>query len=218
MKKLIVAGCSITHGSETYNSFMHLENVKHSYSQHIADYLGVDLDNIALAGVGNDHIFQSTVTAIKNNKNIHSVIVAWTSCQRLSWINKGRHWFFIPGWASSVDNVFEFNPINEESAGVHFTSDQFELMTDLKTQHKFLVDNYLDDLSELKVRLLNYSTAIQAICQERNIKLVELSSLLPEVGYFFDPNGAWRIEGRHPSKLEHQAIADEIIEKFYTTA
>ena len=35
--KLLVSGCSVTHGCELYNGFMHPENIKLSYSQHLAN-------------------------------------------------------------------------------------------------------------------------------------------------------------------------------------
>lgn len=35
--KLLVSGCSVTHGYELYNGFMHPENIKLSYSQHLAN-------------------------------------------------------------------------------------------------------------------------------------------------------------------------------------
>ena len=59
MRKLLVSGCSMTHGAELYNGFMHPENIKLSYSQHLANMLDCELINVALSAGSNEYIFHS---------------------------------------------------------------------------------------------------------------------------------------------------------------
>jgi hypothetical protein len=83
--KLLVSGCSITHGAELYNNFMHPENIKKSYSAHLAKILDVDLINVAMSAASNEYIFHSLLEEIKKNNDLHSVIVMWTTSGRLYW-------------------------------------------------------------------------------------------------------------------------------------
>ena len=103
--------------------------------------------------------------------------------------------------------------------------DNDSVLDELEQGHKFLVNNYLYDNAMLTQQLRNYSLAINAVCKEKNIKLVELSTFgsfnkdlkkIEYVGYHYDPAGAWRSSGNsHPNIQQHQTIAQEILSKFY---
>jgi hypothetical protein len=206
MKKLIIGGCSITHGAETVNGFMHPDNIKNSYSQHIARHLGVDLINVALSGGSNDDIFHSLVEQIDvtDSEHIHSVIAAWTSVSRLHWVNKGRHWFFIPGWASSMDNLYQWQFHRHPSKTTFISGDSEAVLDTLHDQHRFFVENYLDDYQYLNKKLSNYKSALQSHCDNKNIRLVNIN--------IFD---LWA-KNSHPSALEHMELAQQIQLKFYS--
>jgi hypothetical protein len=225
MSTLIAAGCSVTHGADTFNSFMHPENVKYSYPNLVAEDLGIELLSVALSGASNDYIFHSTIEAINSTDDIHSVIVAWTSITRLHWINEGRHWFFNPGWACSVVDPVNFEPSGRKLGPVWLCGDNDQVLDDLGLQHKFLINNYLRNFKWLFQKLKNYSQTINALCDQKGIKLVELSAFgtfntkhnnVDYIGHPIDINGVWRTRGNaHPSIEEHKVIAQQILEKFY---
>jgi hypothetical protein len=206
-KKLIICGCSITHGAETVNGFMHADNIKNSYSNHIASWLGLDLINVALSGGSNEYIFHSLLEEINKIEatDIHSVVAAWTAVGRLHWVNKGRHWFFIPGWASSMKNLYDWEYHQHHSKAVYITGDSDDILETLHDQHQFFIDNYLDDLSYLKKKLDNFKSALQTYCDHKKIKFISID--------IFDE---WRM-GRHPTAQEHLNLAKEFYKKFYNT-
>ena len=195
--KLIVGGCSITHGAETVNGFMHPDNVKNSYSWHLAEWLDLDLVNLALSGGSNDDIFHAVINEIDKNHpaQIHSVFVAWTGINRLHWVNKDRHWFFIPGWASSMKDLYDWEFHQHPTSQIFITGDTPEVLDQLHDQHRFLVDNYLDDHDFLSKKLTNYKSALQSHCDSRNIPLVQI-----------DIMKYWRLS-KHPTAAEHLELA-----------
>lgn len=220
---LLVSGCSLTHGCEIYNSFMHPKNVEGSYSKIIADELGLDLKNIALSGGSNEWIFMSTMEQIRKLDNIHSVIVAWTGLSRLTWTHKERFWMICGPWATSIKRIspdgMEFpdwkRNINE--GNVWFNTDDLDCLEALKKHHRLFVDHYLDDYDGLKEKLLSYSMALRAVCETKGLKLVELAAY-PEVkipgAYYFGDKKSWR-RLSHPDAEGHKDIAEEILNKFY---
>jgi hypothetical protein len=140
--------------------------------------------------------------------------VAWTNYERLHWKNKGRQWFFIPGWASSMQDLVNWSPKWHTNKQVAISSDQEDLLSLLSDQHKFFVDFYFGDYQYHAQQTKNYSEALKSFATDHNLRLIELSAFA-KIGYCFDAHGAWRREGRHPSAQEHLAIAQEIREKFY---
>jgi len=123
MKTLLVSGCSITHGSELFNDFMHPENIKLSYSQHLADRLNCNLLNVALSAASNEYIFHSIVDALGEIQNIHSIIVMWTAYCRLYWKTNDRHYFFHNGNATSMENLFDFKRSDKKINGCWLVAD-----------------------------------------------------------------------------------------------
>jgi hypothetical protein len=205
MKKLIISGCSITHGAETVNGFMHLDNITNSYSYHLAKWMNLDLVNVALSGGSNDDIFHSLMQEIDNtpSEQIHSVVAAWTGVNRLHWVNKGRHWFFIPGWASSMENVYDWQFHQHSTDKAFITGDSDSILETLYDQHRFLIDNYLDDSKYLGKKLLHYKKALGSYCEQRSIKLIDINIM-----------DEWK-EPRHPTADEHSKLAMKFYQKFY---
>jgi hypothetical protein len=207
MKKLIISGCSITHGAQTVNGFMHVDNIKNSYSNHIASWLGLDLINVALSGGSNEYIFHSLLEEITKIEadDIHSVIAAWTSVNRLHWVNKGRHWFFIPGWASSMKDLYNWEYHQHPCEDVRITGDSDALLDTLHDQHQFFIDNYLDDTSYLKKQLDHFKSALQTFCDHKKIKFISI-----------DIRTEWHLP-KHPNAQEHLDLAKRLYNKFYNT-
>ena len=221
---LLVSGCSVTHGCEIYNSFMHPKNVQGSYSQVIADELNLNLKNVALSGGSNDWIFLSLIEQLRKLDNIHSVIVAWTGLSRFTWVHKERFWMMNGPWATSIKRTLSENmefsdwTQNIEEAGVWFQTDNANYLETLKTHHRLFVENYLDDFKGLTEKLISYSVALRAVCESKNIKLVELATFndatIPNA-YYFSSKEKWRTGKHHPTAEEHKLIAKEILNKFY---
>lgn len=220
-KKLLISGCSFTHGCETHNAFMHVKNVEQSYSSHLAKLLNVDLDNRALSGASNDYIFFSLVKEIRNTNSstIHSVIAAWTNVNRLTWRCNDRYWMFNVPWSASVKQLSQdgltFEPWAEniQIKDVSFNVDDVDYLGSLVNAHEFLSRNYLTDTYELATKSLIYSEALRAICQTKNIKLFELQ-VYPTAPHFPGYRLKTKHQG-HPTAQEHQKIAQELYQEFY---
>ena len=205
MKKLIISGCSITHGAETVNGFMHPDNITNSYSYHLAKWMDLDLVNVALSGGSNDDIFHSLMQEINSTptEQIHSVVAAWTCVNRLHWVNKGRHWFFISGWASSMENLYDWEFHQHSTHTAFITGDSNSILETLHDQHRFFIDNYLDDSEYLEKKLLNYKRALRSCCEQKSIKFIDINIM-----------DEWK-EPRHPTCDEHIKIARKFYQKFY---
>ena len=87
----------------------------------------------------------------------------------------------------------------------------------MKKYHRLFVENYLDDTTGLREKLLSYSLALRSTCESKGLKLVELAAY-PDAkipgAYYFGDGKAWR-KSSHPDHEGHKEIAKEILEKFY---
>ena len=208
MKKLLVSGCSITHGAELYNGFMHPENIKLSYSQHLANKLDCELINVALSAGSNEYIFHSIAEQIEKNDDIESVIIMWTTTGRLYWKCNNRHYFILGNFASSMVDLFNFKIHNKTVDGCWFTGDNDDIVNKLAETHKFFVTDYFDKDEELS-KLKNYSTVLRALCDQKKIKLVELTWQSNEIV------SKCMTSARHPTAEEHKQIANNIYKEYY---
>ena len=205
-KTLLVSGCSVTHGAELHNGFMSPENVKLSFSQHLANKLDCNLLNVALSAASNEYIFHSLVKEILNNNNLHSVLVVWTSPDRLYWKRDDRHYFFLGNFATSMVDLENFKMHDIRKNGCWFTSDNDQTLETISTAHQFFVTEYFDQIRDLE-KLQHYKFALDEICNLRNIPLISLT--------FADLNTNNWYGKRHPTKDEHKQIADLIYKNFY---
>jgi hypothetical protein len=186
---------------------MHEENVKRSYSAYLSRALDTDLVNVALSGASNEYIFHSIMDNLHSLDNIHSVVIMWTSLNRIYWKSNGRHWFVLPSWSSSMTDPFDFRMHDRTENGVWFTGDSDQVVDELSQAHSFFIRNYFDH-KEMSKKIVNYSRAIQNVCANKKIKLVELNTndllvhkLIPHI--------------KHPSDSEHESIAKFILENYY---
>lgn len=89
IKKLLVTGCSIACGFDTFDQFRTKHNVRNSYGQHIADSLNIDHENIALPGLDNRHIVQNMVQYLRNkDTSEYCVLIGWTTIFRESFYHQ----------------------------------------------------------------------------------------------------------------------------------
>jgi hypothetical protein len=204
-QKLIVGGCSITHGAETVDGFMHPENVLNSYSYHLSKILDYELINLALSGCCNDDIFHSLIKQIDSvaPEQIGCVMAAWTAPNRLHWINKGRHWFFIPGWASSMEDLYNCTFHQHPTNSAFITGDSDQILETLYNLHKFFIDNYLDDSNTSNEKLSNYKSALRSHCENKKIKLIQFNIF----DYCSGPG--------HPTIQQHIELADKFNKDFF---
>lgn len=207
MKKLLVSGCSVTHGAELHNGFMHPENVKKSFSQHLANRLDCELLNVALSAGSNEYIFHSLVQQIKQTKNIHSIVVVWTSSGRLYWKTNDRHYFFLGNFASSMLDPVNFNMHDKKVNDCWFTGDNDDIVERISTAHQFFVTDYFDHIREQQY-LDDYKFSLTEMCNARGIKLVSLEWKDIDIG-------SWIKQARHPNTTEHIQIAELIYKKYY---
>ena len=208
MKKLLVSGCSITHGAELYNGFMHPENIKLSYSQHLANKLDCELINVALSAGSNEYIFHSIIGEISNQSDIYSVLVMWTTIGRLYWQSNNRHYFFNGRSATSLVDLVNFKHHRRDLPNYHLTSDSEETLNELNSVYKFIISNYFDYNQETK-KLNHYRMALKSICLDRGIKLVDLTWQSNEIV------SKCMTSARHPTAGEHKQIANNIYKEYY---
>lgn len=207
--KLLVSGCSMTHGAELYNNFMHPNNVKLSYSQHVADRLGIENLNVAMSAGSNEHIFHSLVENILAHDDIHSVIVMWTTTGRKYWKCNNRHYFVNGNFASSMIDPVNFEMHDKKSNGAWITGDSDEIVDRLSQHLPFFVTDYYDEKEELE-KLNHYKETVKALCDTKGLNLINLDfSTIHNVC----PGALSQRD--HPNADEHKKLAEHILSNYY---
>jgi len=208
MRKLLVSGCSVTHGAELYNGFMHPENIKLSYSQHLANILDCELINVAYSSGSNEYIFHSIIEEITKQSDIHSVLVMWTTEGRLYWQSNNRHYFFNAWGAISLVDLINPEYHRRDLPNYNLTSDSEEALNELSNVYKFIISNYFDYNQEIK-KLNHYRLALKSICLDQGIKLVDLTWQSNQIV------SKCMTSAQHPTAEEHKQIAIDIYKEYY---
>lgn len=206
-KQLLVSGCSVTHGTELYNTWVHPNNVEMSFSKKLADKLDCDLVNVALPAGSNEYIFHSIVEKFQTLDNIHSIIVVWTSTGRLCWQTDDRYYFFSSNFASSMCDLQNFKMHDKTINNCWFTGDNHDIVNKISSVHSFFVTDFFDHHRET-CQLKNYQLCIQALCDLKKIQFISLNWEEINIGH-------WLQAARHPNLDEHNQIADFIFQKYY---
>jgi hypothetical protein len=206
-KQLLVGGCSVTHGTELYNTWIHPKNVELSFSKKLADSLNCELVNVALPAASNEYIFHSVVKNLTLLSNIHSVIIVWTGTSRLCWRTGDRYYFFMGNFASSMCDLENFVMHDKHVNNCWFTGDNDYIVDKISSVHKFFVTDFFDHERELS-QLQNYKLCIESICKQKNIPFISLEWRDIDLG-------SWTREARHPNQIEHNQIADLLLKRFY---
>ena len=212
MKKLLVSGCSIAHGTEIFNKFYHPKNINGSFSKFLADLLKYEIHNVALPAASNDYIFHSLVRELRILENIGLVVVLWTTTGRFSWKANGRYYFFSADGASSMSDLLEFSTNkklmhNTLNNGIWISGDSDSIINRMSNAHKFFVTDFFD-YNEEKEKIENYKISLSKICEAKNINIIHLNwDDIVDIGF-------WASESRHPNLVEHQQIAERIYKKY----
>ena len=212
LKKIIVAGCSFTHGAELDHPYMSKRNVELSYSQYIADQLGCKNHNIAMSACSNDWIFHRTMDAIQQGGNIHSVIVCWTYSARMTWRCDGTIYNLHPTMFCAHKDPMNFEKFYDGDApeGTLIRAETQQHADELSNMHPYMIRNFMDH-AEKEENRKRYSQALQAFCKlpRNNIPLYQTHA------QNYTDIGTFDAEGRHPNAEEHVAIGKRIMDQFY---
>lgn len=209
MPKLIVAGCSFTHGAELDHPYMSKRNVELSYSQYIADQLDCENYNIAMSACSNDWIFHRTIDAITQKNDIHSVIVCWTYSGRMTWRCDGTIYNLHPTFFCAHKDPYDHKKFDANSE-VLVRAESQSHADELSDMHPYMVRNMIDD-AEFEENRKRYSKVLQAFCKlsKNSIPLYETHPMnYIDIGTFHE-------EGRHPNAEEHVAIGKRIMDQYY---
>lgn len=205
--KFLVSGCSVTHGAEIVNGFMSPDNIKQSFSNELAKTLNLELVNVALSGGSNEYIFHSIINALDQYTDIEKVLVIWTSHTRLYWKCNNRHYFILPSWASSMNDLENFKMHDKQIGDVWISGDNPQIVDTLSDIHKFFVNNYFDNIELLK-KTNNYNLCLESLCNQRGIQYSSLNTT--------DIFENLKIQRRHLTVDEHKQAAQFIYNKFYS--
>lgn len=211
LKKLLVTGCSVAHGTDLINTSMHRDQPKLTYGGRLAEMLGLEQINEAVAGGSNDYIFHSAMDMLgRYYSEAHSAIVMWTSPTRLVWKNNEKWYIFGPNSARALTDLYleEINPIHSlKKNGAFFHSDTRVGLDDLATAHEFFIRHYFD-VEEEEKKKRHHKSALAAYYAAMNVPLIQLEWTDIDVG-------SWIRDGRHPSREEHKDIARLLKKRYY---
>lgn len=215
---ILAFGCSVTHGAELVHPDQHKDNTKFSYPNLIADALGVDCINLAKCGNSNERIFHDVISTVSMPEylNVKTIVVGWTSTVRESWIADGREWFFIPSWcATTATGKFNyFKDYTDADINLHprLCADDDRYLTPLAQIYESFM-RYKFDISEYETKKLHYINSIRRFCESQGIKLIETSCMgdVSDIQFNLDKFGTWRHGLGHPTRQDHEQIAQQIL-------
>lgn len=216
---ILAFGCSITHGADLVKSNQHEENIKYSYPNIVAQSLGVECKNYAVCGISNEGIFHKVLdTLVRYKRNeITAVIVGWTSTVREYWRADNREWFIIPSWCATLEkdsDLIYFKDYTNEDIDRHprICTDKEEYINPLSDVYE-VITKYKFDIEEYENKKSNYIDMIRLLCKEKNVRLIETCCLgsVGSIDINIDNFGSWRQGKNHPSKEDHQQIAQHIL-------
>jgi len=216
---ILAFGCSVTHGADLAYPNQHEENVKYSYPNIVAKTLGVDCKNYAVCGISNEGIFHKVVDTLVRYKSseITAVIVGWTSTMREYWSADEREWFIIPSWCatSAKDSQLKhFKDYTDEDVNSHprLCADREDYIDPLSDVYE-VITRYKFDIEEYERKKSNYIDMTRLVCKEKNVRLIETCCLgsVGSININIDNFGNWRQGKNHPSKEDHQQVAQHIL-------
>ena len=217
---ILAFGCSVTHGIDVVHPYVSEENIALSYPGLISKYLKVECSSWAFPGNSNENIFHEAVENIPNSPHITAVIIGWTSPVREVWKCDDRLWQFIPSWCATMKDVTApmthfFNPPVNSERDPRLCSDEQEYLTIMPNIYELLMKYKFDQKEYIKKRS-NYISVIRNYCKSQNIKLIETcwSDDVEGVNINMSNFGPWLSELRHPNKLEHELIAQDVIKQY----
>lgn len=210
--RLFAFGCSVTHGCELVNSAQDSRNIPGSYPALLANQLGIEYINLAVCGASNEYIFHKIFENLESITSNDILLVCWTSYVRECWVNDNQHWFFIPSWGACLDKLEHNGVCVADCEGAKVVSDMEYMLNPVSDYYKLFM-RYKTDIAQYKQKLNHYSQILNNL----KIKTIELSCISTQVNQSvnIDFLSANLNQGLHPTSIEHQRIADFVIEKFF---
>lgn len=216
---ILAFGCSVTHGAELVHPYQSDENIPYSYPNLIAKSLGVECKNYAVCGISNEGIFHQIIDTLVRykSKEITAVIVGWTSTVREYWRTDNREWFVIPSWCATAEEnsqLRHFKDYTDEDINLHpkICADKQEYLEPLAKIYDTIA-RYKFDAVEYEDKKSNYIDMIRLLCQDKGVRLIETCCLgsVGSININIDNFGTWRQGRGHPSRQDHQQIAQHIL-------
>jgi hypothetical protein len=216
---ILAFGCSVTHGAELVYDYQSDENIRYSYPNLIAQALGVECKNYAVCGISNEGIFHKVIdTLIRyKSKDITAIIVGWTSTVREYWCTDSREWFIIPSWCATAKQGQHLTHFKEYTIGdinlqPRICSDQEEYLEPLANIYD-IITRYKFDINEYENKKSNYIDMIRLLCQDKGVRLIETCCLgsVGSININLDNFGSWRQSRGHPTREDHEQIAQHIL-------
>lgn len=135
--------------------------------QHFADDLNLEVLNLSRSGAGNQQIFDNTLYALNTNKDIDTLILGWSSFDRID----------LP-WSNDMTWLQNLNYLH-----LQITSDLFDkanLNLDFNDRYVplFREDNLFPIERQID-NFLNYSITIDNLCKSKGIKLIQFFTVFP---------------------------------------
>jgi hypothetical protein len=216
---ILAFGCSVTHGADLAYPNQHDDNIEYSYPNIIARSLNVECKNYAVCGISNEGIFHKVINTLVRYKSsdITAVIVGWTSSLREYWCADDREWFVIPSWCATAKNgqsLKYFKEYTDEDINLHprICSDEKEYLQSLSSVYD-TITRYKFSIEEYENKKNNYIDMIRLLCQNKGVRLIETCCLgaVGSININIDNFGNWRQGLGHPTKKDHQQIAQHIL-------
>ena len=216
---ILAFGCSVTHGADLVYPNQHEANIEFSYPNLVARTLGVECKNYAVCGISNEGIFHKTIDTLVRYKSseITAVIVGWTSTMREYWRTDDREWFIIPSWCATAEQGqhlihFKDYTIDDINLQPRICSDQEEYLEPLANIYD-IITRYKFDINEYENKKSNYIDMIRLLCQDKGVRLIETCCLgsVSSININLDNFGSWRQGRGHPTREDHEQIAQHIL-------
>lgn len=216
---ILAYGCSVTHGADLVHPGQHLSNLEFSYPNLVAKALKVPCHNMALCGNSNEEIFHSALEILKDadQYEITAIIVGWTSAVRESWQADGRGWFFIPSWCATQKFGNELKYFKDYTdldinTNPRLCADEEQYLEILSSMYNYIA-KYKFDIEQYERKKQSYIKSIRLAAEHHKVKLIETCCLgdVKDVIIKIDDFGSWRMGMGHPTKQDHEHIAQQIL-------
>ena len=133
--------------------------------EYFAEDLNLELLNLSYCGAGNQQIFDNVLYGLNTNKDIDTVIVGWSSFERID----------LPRYKLGLDDAHLC--ITQD-----FTNTQWFHRSYLPNAEKYITmfrEDEIFTIEKLISKFLNYSITIDAMCKSRDIKLIQFFTVTP---------------------------------------
>lgn len=132
---LLVSGCSFTYGDELKNP------EKHRWSTHLGKLMDCEVDNVAMNGACNKHIWKSVKSKLLQKNNYTHVIVMWSDPARMELIDMhpriqyskdydGRDGYFDESYFRFETPFIQYSPARLTSHPWRLKRDEMEVYYD----------------------------------------------------------------------------------------